>query len=185
MASAEKLLHEAQYAFQCISFGESLANTRNAAKANALCRKIIRKYPASMEASEAHALLRRLGEEAYSSKMAVHHRHVPEAKHHQAPTRLARQTPEQQRTFIDHDEIETLDWAGLVGLLFAIPKTFLVMIVFAGLFLFGFFGAFLFLPLIAFVLFTGPFRQMLKQEQRDNLNVLVQKINAAIAERRA
>ena len=179
MANAEKLLHEAQYAFQCISFGETPENRRNAAKATSLCKKIIRKYPASMEASEAHALLRRLGEEAYSSKLSKRHRHVSQATHHQAPS----PTPEQQRTFIVHDEIEALDWGALVKLIFTVPKVVLGLIVFVGLILFGLFGPFLFVPLIAFVLFTGPFRQMLKQEQRNNLNALVQRINAFVAER--
>ena len=188
MASAENLLHEAQFAFQSISFGESLSNTRNAARARSLCRKIIRKYPASMEASEAHAILRRLGDEAYTSQMAVQHRHVPASVHHRSPTprQAALRTPvrEEQRTFIVHDEIDTLDWSGLVGWLFTIPKVVLGMIVFAGFLLFGLFGPFLFLPLLAFVLFTGPFRQMLKQEQRDSLNALVQRINVFIAESR-
>lgn len=184
MASAEKLLHEAQYAFQSISFGESFANTRNALKATSLCKKIIRKYPGSMEASEAHALLRRLGEEAYSSKMASQHRHISQSAHHQAPTRSTRQTPVQQRTFTDRDEVETLDWAGLVGWFFALPKAVLFTIVLGGLFLLGLFGAFLFLPLVAFVLFTGPFRQMLNLEQRDKVNAIVQRINAHVAGRR-
>jgi hypothetical protein len=187
MASAEKLLHEAQFAFQSISFGESLSNTRNAAKAKLLCKKIIRKYPASTEASEAHAILRRLGEEAYTSKIAVQHRHVPASVHHRSPT--PRQSPlrtpvrEEQRTFIVHDETETLDWSGLVGWLFTIPKVVLGMIVFVGILLFGLFGPFLLLPLIAFILFTGPFRRMLKEEQRDSLNALVQRINVFVADR--
>lgn len=179
--SADKLLHEAQYAFQCISFGESFANTRNAAKAKSLSRKIIRKYPGSMEASEAHALLRRLGEEAYSSKLAVRHRHVPQSTHHKAPT--SRRTPEQQRTFIVHDDIETLDWTGMAKWLFGIPKVVLFAILFGGFFLFGLFGPFLFLPIVLLVLFTGPFRQMLKQEQRDSLNALVKQINAFVNDR--
>jgi len=184
MASAEKLLHEAQYAFQCISFGESFANTRNAAKATSLCKKIIRKYPTSMEASEAHALLRRLGEEAYSSKIAVRHRHISQTEHHQAPSSNSRRGPEQQRTFTVDNEVETLDWAGLVDIVFTMPKALLIVMAFFGIFLFGIFGSFLFLPLIGLVLFTGPFRQVLKQEQRDNLNTLVESINAFIAERR-
>jgi len=179
MANAEKLLHEAQFAFQSISFGETPDNRRNASRATSLCKKIIRKYPASMEASEAHALLRRLGEEAYSSKMRSQHRHMSQATHHQPRS----PTPEQQRTFIVHGEIEALDWGALVKLIFTIPKVVLGLIVFAGLFLFGLFGPFLFVPLIAFVLFTGPFRQMLKQERRNNLNALVQRINAFVAER--
>jgi hypothetical protein len=187
MANAEKLLHEAQYAFQSISFGETPDNRRNASRALSLCKKIIRKYPASMEASEAHAILRRLGEEAYSSKMSSRHRHVSQATHHQAPSRtrtpMRTPTPEQQRTFVVHDEIEALDWGALVKLIFTVPKYVLGLIVFVSLFLFGLFGPLLFVPLVAFVLFTGPFRQMLKQEQRNNLNTLVQRINALVAER--
>jgi hypothetical protein len=181
MASAEKLLHEAQFAFQSISFGESISNTRNRMKATSLSKKIIRRYPASMEASEAHAILRRLGEEAYTSKMELQHRHVSQDQHHRP--RTTTRTPERQRTFIDPDQIETLDWTGLVGWLFAIPKLALFAILFGGFYLFGLFGPFLFLPLIAFVLFTGPFRQMLKQEQRDSLNALVKRINALVANR--
>ena len=187
MANAEKLLHEAQYAFQSISFGETPENRRNASRALSLCKKIIRKYPASMEVSEAHAILRRLGEEAYSSKMSSRHRHVSQTTHHQAPSRtrtpMRSPTPEQQRTFIVHDGIEALDWGALLKLIFTIPKIVFGMIIFAGFFLFALFGPFLFVPLIAFVLFTGPFRQMLKQDQRNNLNTLVQRINAFVAER--
>ena len=58
MASAEHLLHEAQFAFNSITYGDSRANRRNAARASKLCRKIIRKYPGSMEEHEAHAILR-------------------------------------------------------------------------------------------------------------------------------
>jgi hypothetical protein len=184
MASAEKLLHEAQFAFQSISFGVTPENKRNSRKAVSLCKKIIRKYPASMEAGEAHAILRRLGEEAYSSKLALRHRHVPESTHHQTPSTTTRPVPEQQRTFIVHDEMEALDWGGLVKWLFGIPRIALFAIMFVGLFLFGIFGPFLFLPLIAFVLFTGPFRQRLNQDQRKNLNGLVQRINAYVAHNR-
>jgi hypothetical protein len=185
MANAEKLLHQAQYAFQSISFGETPENKRNASRAMSLCKKIISKYPESMEASEAHAVLRRLGEEAYSSKMASRHRHVPQSTHHAKPTFTPRPTPRpgQQRTFIDDGETETLDWSALIKSIFAIPKAVLALIAFAGLFLFGLFGPFLFLPLIGLVLFTGPFRQKLSPDQRNNLNTLVQRINAFVVER--
>jgi hypothetical protein len=92
-------------------------------------------------------------------------------------------TPEQQRTFIVHDEIEALDWAALLKLISTIPKIVFGVIILAGFFLFALFGPLLFLPLIAFVLFTGPFRQLLKQDQRNNLNTLVQRINAFVGER--
>ena len=190
MASAEKLLHEAQYAFQCISFGESRENTRNRSRAISLSKKIIRKYPASMEAGEAHALLRRLGEEAYSSNISTRHRHVSQAAHH--GTRLARpkpanyavRTPVPQSPDAGDQAVETLDWGGLLGLLFALPKVILFFIAVGALFLFGLFGPFLFIPLLLFVLLSGPFRQMLKPKQRREMNAFVVKANDYIEQRR-
>ena len=82
MASAEQLLHEAQYAFSCITYGESRQNRRNASRASSLCKKIIRKYPGTMEASEADAILKRMGERGYTSNLAVVHRHKSPREHH-------------------------------------------------------------------------------------------------------
>lgn len=180
MASAEHLLHEAQYAFQSISFGESRDNTRNASRAKALCNKIIRKFPTSMEAAEAHAILRRLGEEAYSSEMTTRHRHVPQSTHHQTPS----QGRETRNMLTSDGGVETLDWSGLISWLLAMPKSILAIYVIAGIFLFGIFGSFLLVPLIAFVLITGRFRQMLKPEQRRELNKFVARANAYIASQR-
>jgi cation transport ATPase len=178
VASAEKLLREAQFAFQSISFGESRANDRNTSRASSLCRKIIRKYPGSMEAGEAHAILRRLGEEAYASKMQVQHVHTSPREHHQASR------PDPEIRLSDDVEVEAFNWAGLMSLLFMIPKLVIGIGAFAGFILFGIFGWFIFLPLVAFVLLTGPFRQMLKPEQRKEMNTLVAKANAFIEEQR-
>ena len=178
MASAEKLLHEAQFAFQSISFGESRANDRNRSRASSLCRKIIRKHPATMEASEAHAILRRLGEESYSSKLQVQHVHTSQGAHHQAPQ------PDAEIRLGDDVQMETFNWAGLISLLFMMPKLVFGIGAFAAFLLFGLFGWFLFLPLVAFVLLTGPFRQMLKPEQRKAMNTFVAKANAFIEEQR-
>jgi len=186
MAGAEKLLHEAQFAFQSISFGESPANKRNASRAKSLSLKIIRKYPASMEASEAHAILRRLGEEAYTSKMAIQHQHQPQSVHHSKPRPLSRpvsSTDMRNPTAVGSGR-ETLNWSGLLELVFAMPKIVLGALFLAGVFLFGLFGPFIFVPLILFVLFTGPFRQTLKQEQRDQMNAFIVKVNDYIVERR-
>src|SRR5210317_1601348 len=178
MASAEKLLHEAQFAFQSISFGESRANDRNRSRASSLCRKIIRRHPATMEAAEAHAILRRLGEEAYSSKMEVQHVHTSSREHHRAP----RTDPEIR---LGEDvEMEAFNWAELMSLLFMLPKLVFGIAAFAAFLLFGIFGWFIFLPLVAFVLLTGPFRQMLKPEQRREMNTFVAKANAFIEEQR-
>jgi hypothetical protein len=180
MASAEQLLNEAQYAFQSISFGESPDNRRNASRARSLCKKIIRKFPTGYEAAEAHAILRRLGDEAYTSKMGVTHRHMDPVTHHTAPTATASPQDKLLRNF----DTVPLNWTGLLSALLAMPKVALSVIAIVGLILFGFFGTFLFLPLIAFVLLTGPFRQILNPKQRRDVNVFVTKANAYIEERR-
>lgn len=182
MASAEQLLNEAQYAFANITFGESLANTRHAARARSLCRKIIRKFPATMEASEARAILRRLGEEAYTSEMPIRHRHVTQTQHHEAPR--SRSVSRRTATGQSAGQGDTLDWAGLVGLLFGLPRVALFAVIAAGFFLFSLFGWLLVVPLVALVLFTGPFRSLLKPEQRNPMNEFIVRVNALIDERR-
>ena len=57
------------------------------------------------------------------------------------------------------------------------------MIAFAGFFLFGILGPFLFVPLVLFVLLTGPFRRALKPEQQFEMNAFVARINAFVAAR--
>lgn len=187
MANAEQLLHQAQYAFQSISFGESRDNTRNRSRAKALCMKIIRKYPATMEAGEAHAILRRLGEEAYSSKMSSIHKHISQTQHHSAEALVRAQArtpvPDSQYTAGADGTVETLDWGRLLGLLLTLPKAVLGVIAFAGFFLFGILGPFLFVPLVLFVLFTGPFRQTLKPEQRKEMNAFIARVNDYIERR--
>ena len=82
MATAEKLLHEAYFAFGNISYGETPNNKRNTRRATSLCRKILRKYPGTKEAAEAHAILMRLGEEAYTSQLNRQHKHITQTAHH-------------------------------------------------------------------------------------------------------
>jgi ABC-type nickel/cobalt efflux system permease component RcnA len=177
MASAEQLLHEAQYAFQCISYGESRDNRRNASRARKLSRKIIRRFPESTEAAEALAILRRLGDEAYTSQLARQHRHESQATHHRA----ADPAPQPRLAFTNDTEVERLNWGGLISLLFALPKFVLALVILAGLFLWGVFGPLLLVPLFAFVLLTGPFRRMLNTGQREQLNSVVARINDHLA----
>ncbi len=182
MATAEQMLNEAQYAFANITFGESFSNARHAARAKSLALKIIRKFPATMEASEAHAILRRLGEEAYTSEMAIRHRHVTQAEHHTEWKPLA--VPRTQRTGQQGGRGDTLDWGGLVGLLFGLPKAILFALIVAGSVLFSLVGWFIVVPLVALVLFTGPFRSLLQPAQREQLNDFVVRVNALIEEQR-
>ena len=50
-------------------------------------------------------------------------------------------------------------------------------------FFFNFIGFFVLLPLLAIVLFTGPFRGVLQPKQRDEMNQAVIRANAWIDER--
>ncbi len=196
MATAEKLLHEAYFAFSRISYGETPGNKRHNRRATRLCHKILRKYPGTTEAAEAHAILMRLGEEAYTSQLTRQHKHISQDAHH-APRpgdthrhvsqrehhspRPVRQAP----LTATGQDTETLNWAGLVGWLVSLPKILLGLLLLGGLFLFGLFGPLLFVPLVLLVLFTGPFRGMLKPEQRQQLDDMVAWINRAIEEQRA
>lgn len=179
MASAEYLLNEAQYAFQSISFGESRDNSRNTSRARSLCKKIMRKYPSSMEADQAYDILRRLEQEAHSPAMKLSHQHGQQSGHHQQHANA----PARQSSPGEDDELEALNWSGLFTLLGSMPKIVLAVFVFAGLLAYGIFGPFLFVPLVALVFLTGPFRQLLKPHQRKAWNEFVVRTNAFIEDR--
>ena len=122
MASAEQLLNEAQYAFQRINSGESIDNRRNTSRAKSLCRKIIRKFPTSNEAVSAHAILRRLGDEAYVSGLSSQHQHSAEHTFHEGAS------PKSQQKFTQDDETVVLDWRGLLNLIFNTSKSSLAVV---------------------------------------------------------
>ena len=182
MATAEQMLNEAQYAFANITFGESFTNARHAARAKSLARKIIRKFPATMEASEARAILRRLGEEAYTSEMPIRHRHLSQSEHHSSwkPPAVSRTPHVGQQA----GRADTLDWGGLVGLLLGLPKAILFAVIAAGFVLVSLFGWLIVVPLVALVFFTGPLRSLLRPAQRDQLNDFVARVNLLIEEQR-
>lgn len=199
MATAEKLLHEAYFAFNNISYGETPGNKRNKRRTTSLCRKILRKYPGTMEAAEAHALLMRLGEEAYTSQLSAQHQHITQTSHHaprpgEAHRHISQREHHRRRplrqnpvtiTNQANQDVETVNWAGLIGWLVSLPKFVLGLILIGGFYLFGLFGPLLVLPLILLVLFTGPFRGMLKPEQRRQLDDMVAWINRTIEEQNA
>jgi len=178
MASAEQLLNEAQYAFQCINAGESRDNGRNASRARSLCKKIIRKFPTSTEANSAHAILRRLGDEAYTTGLGPPHQGVVEHVFHKV------QSPESQQRPTQSDEAVTLNWTGLLHLIFSTQKSILAVVGIVVVVLFAIFGPFLLIVLIVLFLFTGRFKQMLKPDQGRKMNELIKQINAHIEERR-
>lgn len=186
MANVEQLLHEAQFAFQSISFGESRENKRNASRAKSLCKKIIRKYPATMEAGEAHAILRRLGEEAYTSRIQEQHQHQTQRMHHRKPEQTTPQRAGQDLYIPPANNLnqETLNWSGLIALILSMPKILLLALIFLGIILFGLFGPLLVIPLVGLVLFTGPFRHVLKPEQRVQMSAFIARANEHIEKQR-
>ena len=178
MASAEQLLNEAQYACQSISSGESQDNRRNASRAKSLCKKIIRKFPTSTEAAADHGVLRRLGDEAYTSNLDPQHQHSAEHTFYEAPS------PASQLKFTQGDETVVLDWRGLLNLILNTSKSSLAVVGTVAFVLFVILGPFVLFPLIAFVLFTGPFRQRMKPKQRQKMNEFIARTNAYVEERR-
>ena len=179
MASAEHLLNEAHYAFASISYGESLSNKRNAARASSLCRKIMRRYPATMEASEARAILRRLGEESYVSTLPDRHQHMTEASHH-----LGNEEPAVSRTVSVAHGSPAFDWSGLIAVILMTPKLLLGILGALAFALFALFGPIVFVALAVLVVLTGPFRSLLSPVQRKQVDEFIVRTNEFIAERR-
>ena len=179
MASAERLLNEAHYAFASISYGESLENKRHAARAKSLCRKIIRRYPTSMEAREARAILRRLGEESYVSTLPDQHQHMTQTSHH-----LGRETGVAPVPAANSAGSPAFDWSGLIAVILMTPKILLGIICVVAVALFTLFGPIVLVALVALVALTGPFRSMLAPSQREQLDEFIVRANEFIEERR-
>ena len=179
MASAEQLLNEAHYAFASISYGESLANKRNAARAKSLCQKIMRRYPGSMEAAEAHAILRRLGEESYVSTLPDRHQHMTQAEHH-----LGNETAVSPSSGSRTAGRPDFDWSGLIAVILATPKVILGVLGAVAFALFALIGPAVFVALAALVILTGPFRSLLAPGQRRQVDEFIVRANEFIAERR-
>ncbi len=180
MASAERLLNEAHYAFASISYGESLANTRHAARAKSLCRKILRRFPESMEASEARAILKRLGEESYVSTLPVAHRHMTQTAHHIGGR--ASTTPKTISRPMAGSP--AFDWSGLITVILMTPKIVLGILGAIAFALFALFGPIMLVALVALVVLTGPFRSVLAPAQRERLEDFIVRANEFIEERR-
>lgn len=179
MASAERLLNEAHYAFASITYGESLANTRHAARAKSLCQKILRRYPESMEAREALAILRRLGEESYVSTLPDQHRHMTRASHHLGKEQGVAPVPAANAA-----GSPAFDWSGLLAVILMTPKIVLGILGAVGVALFAFLGPIVLVALVALVVLTGPFRSMLAPAQRKQVDELIVRANEFITERR-
>jgi hypothetical protein len=179
MASAEQLLNEAQFAFASISYGESLANKRHAVRARSLCRKIIRRHPGGMEAREARAILRRLGDETYVAPVPDQPRHMTRASHH-----LGTEAETSSVKAANATGGPVFDWSGLLAVLLMTPKIVLGIFGALAFALFALLGPFVLIVLAALVVLTGPFRSLLVPAQRRQLDEFIVSANEFIAERR-
>ena len=95
---ADELLRDAQYALLNISHG-SADSKKHAAKAESLARRIIRRYPDSVEVASAHVILEQLGQRVPTPKKQFQHFHATPAQEHQPQslpaTRVAKSNPAQ------------------------------------------------------------------------------------------
>ncbi|MDJ0907082.1 MAG: hypothetical protein QNI96_13770 [Woeseiaceae bacterium] len=182
MASAEKLLNEAQYAFNSIGPGGSRGDRRNASRASRLARKIIRKYPASSEAAEARSILKRLGEEAFAPRLPLMHGHAGHSESQRTPespsaTTMTSVNRAPTGKVAQFEDTVALDWSGLLSVILATPRILLGVILVAGLFLFNLFGWFLLLPILLLVFLVSPARSLLQRKQRNDINAVVIRAN--------
>ena len=177
MAGAEKLLNEAQYAFQNIGYDSDGANHRQIARAKSLVQQVIRKYPDSSEASIAHSILLRLGDDNYALVSKNQHTHsaAPESQHSHVERTPVSGSSQLQRT--KHASDEQLQWAALAERVFNLPKWSLGVIFIFALFLFGLIGPFILLPVIILVVMGSPLKTMIPQKPRHESDQFVRRIN--------
>ena len=176
MADADELLRDAQYAFQSISYGDTRDNRKFTARAKSFAKKIIRKFPESVEASQARAILDRLEGKIDEPKFDHDHARDNQLQSHTAPhgpiiskveslhkrgVESSRSTAsesgerEHSSTANERREKVTLNWqelwTGFVQLELTKQLTVIAGIVFFGLF----FGVFSFIFIGAAIYFSG------------------------------
>ena len=182
MASAEKLLNEAQYSFQNIGFDDSSDSRKNRSRAKSLAHKILRKYPGTSEAASAHALLLRLDATGYTPTKNVHtHSKSPQNnhQHHKLRTPVAKNSSNSQT--MPGNDVQ-LRWGDLIAKIFALPKPALFVLFVVGMFLFGVFGPFILIPAVILILLGSPLKRAFPNKTQRNSDEFVRKINAWLLE---
>ena len=187
MAGAEELFHEAQHEFNSITYETSRKNRRHAKKARSLSKKILARYPGTPEAQMAASFLWRLGDETYAKQFQ--HQHTsqdarlessPDMPHrHELKTPLlsSHSSGEVPASGSESAAPAQLDWARLISWLFGLPKALQVGLVAGAVFLFSVFGFLILLPLVVFILATGPLRSVIGTENQRQLDSVIAGIN--------
>jgi hypothetical protein len=177
MADAGELIRDALYAFYNISHSDSPDNRRNTARAKSISRKIIRKFPGSIEADQAQQILERLDPAAATHSLQKQPQHrLDQADRHEQVDQHFRATAKQRPA--------NRDWKKLlqaVTLLNAFERNLLLA---GGLLLV------IMLPFLAFaiigasIFLAGPFKKYRPQESEDLLDKFFSQLDAWIIKRR-
>ena len=165
MATADELLRDAQYAFHSVSFGDTRENRRNKARAKSLSQKIIRKFPDSVEARQAHSILGKLQGRAHTPRFEHDHASDSQGRMNESPIKpmgLWVESPaeprvESARAPINYEQQEDakLNWRK-IGRSFLRLELSTQLAVIAGVVLVGaFFGIFPFVLIGIAIHFSG------------------------------
>ncbi len=178
MADAGELIRDAQYAFHNITHGESRGNRKNTSRAKTLARKIIRKFPSSIEAGQAQQILDRLDPDSvtHSTQKVPEHQFDQKDRHeqvepHHRPLDSSR-SPDGEARAGDRD------WKKLLLRLTQIhgnSRNF----IFVGLLLLVTVLPYVALAILAIILFlTDPFKQFHPRGTQENLDKLYMQLDA-------
>ncbi len=178
MADAGELIRDAQYAFNNITHGESRGNRKNSSRAKRLARRIVRKFPGSIEADQAQQILDRLDPDAAT-------RSIQNAPEHQFDQKDRHEQVEPHHRPLDRSRLPDgavqagdLDWKKLLLRLTQIQSSSRNSILIA-LFLLVILLPYAALAILAIIVFwTGPFKQFHPRGTQENLDKLYTKLNA-------
>ena len=134
MAGAGELIREAQHALQNVSPGSS-DEKKYAARAKKYAKRVIRKYPTSVEAIQAHQILAHMGVIQAPARVRIspHKDHTPEPSHqHDLRTReIAAARPSTTKRVAEDDSWQQI-WQSFLELSYSKKK----VLAFAAVFVF-------------------------------------------------
>lgn len=178
MADAGELMRDAQYAFHNITHGESRGNRKNTSRAKTLARKIIRKFPSSIEAGQAQQILDRLDPDSatHSIQKVPEHQFDQKDRHEQVEPH--HRPLDSSRSPAGAARAGDRDWKKLLLRLTQIQSSSRNSILIALFLLVTLlpYGALAILAIIVF--WTGPFKQFHPRGTQENLDKLYTKLSA-------
>lgn len=178
MADAGELMRDAQYAFFNITNGESHGNRKNTFRAKTLARKIIRKFPGSIEAGQAQQILDRLDPDSvtHSTQKVPEHQFDRKDRHEQLEP--DHRTLDGSRSPDGEAREGDRDWKKLLLQLTQVhrnSRNFILVAIFLLVTLLPFAA----LAILAIILFlSGPFEPFHPRGTQENLDKLYTQLDA-------